>query len=94
MSPEVAWSLAIVAIVVLTVIGSSRRVRHPEQTAGHGDEPDDTRSDRFYRASDAAMGPDAEDPLPTDPRSPEPGPMDPQPPDGPSSASSDGDPTD
>lgn len=49
-------------VLVLAAVWASSRVRHPEQTAGHGSDPADTTSDRFYRSVDRPAGPDAEDP--------------------------------
>jgi hypothetical protein len=55
-----------VVIAALLVAGiaawASGRTKHPEQTAGHGIDPADTTSDRFYRGTDRPAGPDAEDP--------------------------------
>lgn len=55
-----------VVVVVLIVVASAllaRRVQHPEQTASHADEADDSTSERFYDTADRPGGPDAEDPV-------------------------------
>ncbi len=62
-------AVALVALVALAV-ALSKRVRHPEDTAGHGEVPADTRSERFYREADAPAGPDAEDPILSEPEPP------------------------
>jgi hypothetical protein len=54
-----AIALVVVVLVILAV-RMAGRVKHPEQTAGHGEEPPDTTSDRFYRSRDRPAGPDAE----------------------------------
>ena len=57
-------ALVAVGVVIVVVLAgwASAHVKHPEQTAGHGDHPADTTSDRFYRTADRPAGPDAEDP--------------------------------
>lgn len=57
-----ALVVAGVIALVLVAAWASSRVKHPEQTAGHGVDPADTTSDRFYRSVDRPAGPDAEDP--------------------------------
>lgn len=64
----------VVAVVVVALVAAailaSKRVRHPEQTAGHGETPVESRSERFYRGVDRPAGPDAEDPIEPDRRPP------------------------
>ncbi len=55
-------------VVIVGAIEAAKRMRHPEQTAGHGDVPADTIDDRFYRTVDRPAGPDAEEPV--DPSTP------------------------
>ncbi|HEX2576813.1 MAG TPA: hypothetical protein VHK88_10730 [Aquihabitans sp.] len=58
--------LAVAVVVLVLVAGAvfaSKRVKHPEQTASHGEADVSSTSERFYRGVDRPAGPDAEDPI-------------------------------
>ncbi len=52
---------AVVAALVAAAVIGARYVKHPEQTAGHGEVSGDTTSDRLYGGTDRPAGPDVED---------------------------------
>lgn len=54
-------AVVVVALVALSV-WAAKRVRHPENTASHAQDPRESTSERLYSDTDRPAGPDAEDP--------------------------------